>query len=124
MAGGGRSADDRDVQTVRRLPDSPVTALAFGPITQSFTVAAMNGILMGWAAVENSGAASAAFDILDGTDDNASLLEPVTLTAGQSTSDDFTSWGIWVQRGLRIKMISGSVRGVLYFILPGDAAGR
>jgi len=124
MFKGERRHDAKDVQLVRRLPDSPVTAFAFGPITASLDVIGMNGILMGWAVVETTGTAAATFDLMDGADDGGSLLVPVTLTAGQSTSDDFTSWGVWVQRGVRVKVISGSVRGVLYFVLPGDTAGR
>lgn len=124
MPGGQRRHHHEVDGNYRRLPDSPVTALAFGPTTASVDVVTVQGILVGWAAVESTGTASASFDLMDGADDSGSLLVPVTVQAGQSTSDDFTSWGVWVQRGVRVKMLSGSVRGAVYFILAGDTAGR
>src|SRR4051794_30754957 len=99
-------------------PDSPVTALAFGPTAASVQITPKDGILLGFALLETTGAAAAVVDLVDGADDNAPSLVPVSLAAGQSTRDTYSSWGVWIQRGLRLKVTSGTVRGVAYVILP------
>lgn len=99
-------------------PDSPVTALPFAATAASLNITNQDGILLGYSIVEATGLASAAVDLVDGSDDSAPTLSTVTLTAGQSTREVFSSWGLWIQRGLRLKVISGSVRGVAYVILP------
>lgn len=96
---------------------SPVVALAFGPQAVSSNLVGRTCVLMGWAAVETTGAAVAAFDLLDGADDGGSLIRPVALAAGASTADTFSSWGIVVQRGLRLRSVAGSVRGAVYVVL-------
>src|SRR5581483_5165556 len=114
MVASGRRHLEGDVQLVRRLPDSPVTAFAFGPTTVSVDVVPSNGILMGWSAVETTLVSATAFDIVDGADDTGSVLQPVILAAATSGQGHYTSWGLWIQRGVRVNVLSGSVRGVLY----------
>lgn len=104
-------------------PDSPVTALAFGTTAASVNVLTRDAVLLGWALVETTGTAGTAFDLVDGADDNAPVLAPFTLAANESTRDTLSSWGLWVQRGLRVKVLSGSVRGTLWVVLPGPNAG-
>lgn len=105
-------------------PESPVTALAFGPTGASLSLVGQEAILMGVSLIETTGAAVAAVDLVDGADDNAPVLLPVALAAGGSFLATFSAWGIWVQRGVRVKVNSGSVRGVAYVILAGPNAGR
>lgn len=119
-----RRHHDGEDGAYRRGPDSPVTALPFGPTGGTLQVTANQGILMGFAAIETTGAASATFDIIDGGDANGPSLLPVSLQPGQSTRDTFSSWGVWIQRGLTVKVSAGSVRGILYVILAGPEAGR
>lgn len=96
---------------------SPVVALAFGPQAVSSNIVGRTCVLMGWSAVETTGAAVAAFDLLDGADDSASLIRPVALAAGASGADTFSSWGIVAQRGIRVKVVAGSIRGAVYAVL-------
>ena len=125
MAGRQHITGSHDVdRELMNGPDSPVTALPFGPTTASVNVVGQEGILMGYALIETTGTAAAAVDFVDGADDTGTVLVPVSLSAGQSTRDTFSSWGVWIQRGLRVKVSSGSVRGVAYVILPGRNAGR
>jgi hypothetical protein len=99
-------------------PDSAVVAVPFVATTVSVNIISRDCILMGWAVLETTGAAAAEVDFIDGTDDNGSMLAPVTLTANQSNRETLSTWGLAVQVGLRAKIVAGSVSGVAWVVLP------
>lgn len=96
---------------------TPVDAFPFGPTTASVQVVNRQCVILGFGIRETTGAAAASVDVVDGADDNAPVLIPIDLTAGQSARDAFSTWGIMAQRGARIKVRSGSVSGAL-FLMP------
>lgn len=95
---------------------SPVDAFQFGTTTASVSIINRQCVVLGFGIRETTGLAAASVDIVDGADDNAPVLIPVDLAAGQSARDTYSSWGIMAQRGVRIRVRSGSVSGALYLM--------
>lgn len=99
--------------------DSPVIALPFAAVS-SPGVSVLGGqcALMGYSVVEVTGAAAATFDIIDGMGAVGPSLIPITLSAGQSRLDTWSSWGLAANSGLFVAVSAGAIRGTLYVVLP------
>lgn len=73
--------------------------------------------LYGWSFVETTGAAAAAFDLIDGGSAAGAEISPFTLTAGQSTRDWLGQPGLLIQSGLSLAVTAGTVRGAVWVLL-------
>lgn len=71
--------------------------------------------LMGWAAVENSGAASGSFSIKHGTGTGDPVLVPVTLAPGESAREWYGPDGIAAASGIYMDETAGDVTVVGYY---------
>lgn len=73
-------------------------------------------LVTGWSFVESTGAAAAAFELLDGNDQNGIDAVEFTLTANQSTRDFWGDDGIYFESGPYLNVLSGSVKGALWYV--------
>jgi hypothetical protein len=71
-------------------------------------------VLMGFAVAESSGTAAAELDIYNGTDTNGQLTHPITLDAGESTSEWYGPQGIEMAIGVYPVIAVGSVKGTVW----------
>ncbi len=101
----------------RNEPPTPVVSLDLGTLAASRIVNSRRCILVGWALIEATGAASAEVDFRDGQDATGSMLAPVALSPGQSVRDTLPPGGVAADAGLFAQVVSGSVRGTVYMVL-------
>lgn len=106
------------------MPDRNNIPISIPATTAGATFALGPVRLMGWALKENTGAASAAFELYDGNDTTGQSLTPVNLVANESIRDWFGATGVLCERGLFINVTSGTVRGTLFvkLLAPGSVA--
>ena len=73
--------------------------------------------LLGYAVAETTGAAPAAFRLLDSTQADGSVFVRVNLAANESTRDTFGTSGLHCVSGsVYLQWISGSIEGVLFWV--------
>lgn len=104
--------------------DSPIIGVSFPATAASLNIVGTQSALVGFAVVETTGVSAATFDIVDSAADNGPLLCPVSLTPGQSRMETFGPWALAADRAIRIQVLSGSVRGVLYVALLDPATEK
>lgn len=83
--------------------------------TASAAMISRSGIIYGWAFEETTGAATAQLELIDGDSNNGDRIVPITLLANESTRDVFGQPGIWCDRGVYCRVLSGSIRGTVYY---------
>jgi hypothetical protein len=89
---------------------SPITV----PATGSQVALGGPSLLMGWALLETSGTVAATLEIYDGEDVTGQLIAPIALAPGQSTRDWMAPDGLETDIGLFVRVIAGTIRGVLW----------
>lgn len=94
----------------------PVLTFPFGTITAGTNAFNRGTLLLGFAVVEATGTLPAELDIYDGNNANGALLRPITLNANESTSDYWGPEGVYCEQGPFLNVVSGSVRGALWYI--------
>lgn len=100
----------RDPDAVRGVSSVPFQS---GP--GSLTLVAGDLRLIGWSAVETTGAASAQFDLVDGTGTGGALVGVEALAASQAATRSLGTRGVQVHSQLTLVINSGTVRGVIYY---------
>jgi hypothetical protein len=69
---------------------------------------------MGWSLLETTGTTAAVVELYDGYDSGAQLLAAIALSPGQSTRDWLAGGGLLSQEALFVRIVSGTVRGVIW----------
>lgn len=78
-------------------------------------------VLVGLAARETSGAASATFRVRDGTVVGTSqLVVPYQLAAGESVRDQFSPYPILFNSGVFVEVVAGAIEGSCWVITEAD----
>ena len=98
----------------RRSPVKPLPVPADSADHQLTTAA---GALFGYSLRETTGAAAATVEVIDGGDNNARVLAEVVLGAGGSESVWMGPVGIEVGSGVRVHVVSGTVKGAVWATL-------
>lgn len=93
-----------------------VETLPITTTTASGLLFAGTGLLVAANFIETTGTAAAIIDLLDGGDNNGPEFVPYALSAGQSARDQFAPWGFTIQRGLFLRVTSGSIRGSVQIV--------
>lgn len=88
--------------------DLPATTISQALVTRS-------GVLFGWSFKETTGSAPAAVSLDDGSSHNTQGIVAITLLANESTRDIWGFPGIWVNSGIYVQILSGSITGKIYF---------
>lgn len=103
---------------IRRLPAEwwAPTPINVAATTTDLGFVSREGRLYGWAFEETTGAATAQFELVDGSSNSGDRIVPITLLANESTRDVFGQPGIRVRRGVWLHMISGSVRATIFYL--------
>lgn len=86
------------------------TLTSGGKIVTGFSVR-----LMGWTAAETSGSAGCTINVYDGTDTSGSIVLPIKLASGQSSTDWYGPNGILFKNGVYVSMGSGASEGSVFF---------
>lgn len=73
-------------------------------------------VVIGWSFKETTGAAPAEVWLVDGNDATGNPFAFLTLSAGQSRSDEVAGPGLCLTTGLALKVISGSVQGCVWTV--------
>lgn len=94
----------------------PIIVFPFGPITASLNAFERGCLIFGIALIETTGSAPAEIDLLDSNSANTNLIAPFSLDPGQSIRDVFPTEGLFCQLGPFFNVLSGSVRGSLWYI--------
>ena len=103
--------------------DRTVKAVGIGVTTTTAQFFTGPARLMGWAFKETTGAATATFDLYDGSDATAGIVLPATLLANESFRDWLGPNGLLITRGAFLNVLAGSVRGALWTeMLPDEAS--
>lgn len=71
--------------------------------------------LMGWTAAETSGSAACTINIYDGADTSGSIVLPVKLASGQSSTDWYGPNGIVFRNGVTVSMGAGASEGSIFY---------
>lgn len=93
----------------------PAAILPFATTTVDVTLLTGPFILRGWALVETTGSAGAGCEFYDGADDTTVLGVPINLNASESTRDFIPGNGAILRTGLFLEMISGSIKGAIFY---------
>lgn len=96
----------------------PATSYPFGPLTIDADPYEGPCILHGWSWKNPDLAARADVELTDGP--TGQLIVPVTLSPGQSTRDWLSGTGIYVNVGLHVRVLSGTVTGALWATSAAD----
>lgn len=99
----------------------PVLTYPFAATTTNINVFQRGTLLLGYTAIETTGAAPAEFDILDGNNPGGALIAPTSLTAGQSIRETFGAHGVYAQSGPYLLVNSGSIRGSIWYVDATEA---
>lgn len=112
-AGGGAGGGSG-----RRLPLDwyPIDPIHLAATAISAPFIARGGRLYGWAFEESTGAAPAQFVVVDGASAGGTTIAAITLLANESTRDIWGKPGIRVRSGVYLSMISGSIRGTIFYL--------
>lgn len=104
----------------------PVLSYPINTTTTDINVFGRATLVMGYAFLETTGAAIAEVDLIDGNSVGGTLMAPVALSAGQSTRDTFSPYGLFAEMGPYLHVVTGSVRGALWYIdvSAADLAAR
>lgn len=86
-------------------------AIPLPSTNQSQLICPGRAYLYGFGLIESTGTAAATFDLVDGMTNNGQTIAPKSLNAGQSDIETCPYPGLYLQNGLWLQMISGSVRG-------------
>jgi hypothetical protein len=79
--------------------------------TTSRVIDATRGQVLRLSTRETTGTAAAVFEMYDGSSDKGTLLDTISLSAGQSTRDYYRHWEYPYYGGLYLAVLSGSIRG-------------
>jgi hypothetical protein len=79
-----------------------------------------NGCVLAYAARESTGAAAAAFSLIDGSSDSGRLLLPVGLSASASSNGGFVHCAVPFRQSLWFNLDSGAVVGAVVVLLAHD----
>jgi hypothetical protein len=79
------------------------------------TIAGFSVRLMGWTAAETSGSAGCEIDIYDGVDTTGSIVVPIKLASGQSSTDWYGPNGTLFKNGVYVNLSSGQAKGSIFF---------
>lgn len=71
--------------------------------------------LMGWTAAETSGSAACEIDVYDGVDTTGSIVLPIKLASGQSSTDWYGPNGTLFRNGCYVNLASGQAKGSIFF---------
>lgn len=80
-------------------------------------------LLSGWAFWEPTGLAAATLRLFDGTNDDGTLIVPISLDAGQSTRDMIPEPFLAAYAGLYLEVVSGTVEGAVWSLQAELHAG-
>lgn len=94
----------------------PAQSYEIPTLTTSLIVVSGRGVLKGWSLRETTGAAVAAVNIWDGTNNAGLILAAITLPSGGSEPVWLGELGLSFTRGLFVEVVAGSVRGALWGI--------
>lgn len=79
-----------------------------------------DGVLLGWALRETTGASSASIELHDGTNATAGgMVAPVNLSPGESNREWFAPMGVSYTSGLTLVRVVGSVDGAIFLGAAG-----
>lgn len=81
------------------------------------------GCLLLHATRETTGAAAAVYRFFDGAGTGGMMILPVSLTASQSTRDNFWRCVLPFRQGLYYQLVSGAVEGNVAVLLDHDCHG-
>lgn len=93
-----------------------VETLPIATTTVSQQLYSGRGLVVAANLVETTGAATALVDLLDGNDNNGTEFLPYALLQSESARDQFAPWGFTIQRGLFLRVTTGSVRGSVQIV--------
>ncbi len=79
-----------------------------------------SGCLTVHATRETTGTTAAVYRFWDGSGANGTLIMPVSLTAGESTRDDFHEHHIVFRTGLYYELVSGTLEGSVSLLLEHE----
>jgi hypothetical protein len=79
------------------------------------TVAGFSVRLMGWTAAETSGSAACEIDLYDGVDTTGSIVVPIKLASGQSSTDWYGPNGTLFKNGVFVNLSAGQAKGSIFF---------
>ena len=79
--------------------------------SESGQIVNTGGCLTVHATRETTGSAAAVYRLWDGVSNESTLLLPISLSAGESTRDDFRDHHIRFQVGLYFELVSGALEG-------------
>lgn len=82
-----------------------------GTLTAGKKLDSRNGILIGIAVLETTGAAPAKLLFHDGQDATGAVIVPYTLLANESARDAWAPLGWVYENGLYVEVVSGSIDG-------------
>jgi hypothetical protein len=94
-------------------PAQPTTILT---TTTSRQIVSGACVIVGWSFVEPTNAAPAAFELWDGTSAAGDIITTITLVTNESTRDLVGVQGLLVENGVYLSVLSGTVRGSLWFV--------
>lgn len=97
-----------------RLPAARPIPIA--TTTTGLLVAGGLTLIVGWAFLETTGAASAQVNLWNGTSNVGALVAPISLSSGQSTRDLIPAPFLACESGLFVEVASGSIRGSVWTI--------
>lgn len=111
------------MEAAARLPIDwyPVDSLMFATTTVSVELTSRETRLFGWSFIETTGTAGAVIELREGGNDAGNLIVAIALNGGESTRDWLGLPGIRCRSGVRLVVVSGSVRGSIWPLLLNDA---
>lgn len=71
-------------------------------------------LLGGWSFIEDTGAAAAAIQLVDGGVSGGSVVAEIVLAAGAAETRCAPGAGIWIRSGLSVVVRAGAVRGSVW----------
>ena len=92
--------------------------IPFGPITADTQLIGPPCVVTGWSVAETSGTAAASLRIMDGRDANGTPAALINLNPSESVRDSTGLHGLWFDTGVTIDVVTGSVSGVVWAVLP------
>lgn len=86
----------------------------------SGSILTTGGCLTVHASRETTGSAGAVYRLWDGSGPNGTLLLPISLTASESTRDDFYAHHLTFRVGLYYELVSGALEGQASVLVEHD----
>lgn len=71
-------------------------------------------VFVGFAVIETTGAAGAQFDFVNGTTNNGQTVVARAIGLGQSDDFECPDGGLYLDVGLFVNMLAGSIRGTVF----------